>query len=265
MPDTSRELIVFKYRNWTDQFHKDVLLKNELFFAPPASLNDPYDHLVPTNLQLLDTDAKRREYAESIGKRFIDQLPAAFYQRKQEQFIYDLEHNTHALQCRLEQIESNAYNSHYGVLSLSFNCLSKVMWSQYSDKHQGYCIGFYENLLQNVHEQIMGGPIAYSDEYPQVHPLEDLESQVWKKRMRKAKGWEYEAEYRIVRGFNNPPSDNDRILVLPNHFIAEVIIGAKACDQTKSEILAVCREKGIRVFQAKLMPFQYEISKELLS
>ena len=265
MSCTSNDLIVYKYRNWTDQFHKDVLLKNELFFAPPASLNDPYDHLVPMNLQLLDTDAKRREYAGSIGKRFIDQLPIEIYQRKQEQFLFDLENNLPSLQKRSDQLESEMYNNHYGVLSLSFNCLSKVMWSQYSDKHQGYCIGFYENLLQNVHEQIMGGPIAYSDEYPQVHPLEDLESQVWKKRMRKAKEWEHEAEYRIVRGFNNPPSDNDRILVLPPYYISEVIIGAKACDQTKSEILAVCREKGIRVFQARLMPFQYEISKELLS
>src|SRR5690606_27455610 len=63
---------IYKYRNFTDNNHKNVLLKNELYLSSPNSFNDPFDCKIPPNLKLLDTEEKRWKYAERISNREIE-------------------------------------------------------------------------------------------------------------------------------------------------------------------------------------------------
>ncbi len=45
----------------------------------------------------------------------------------------------------LEQQDQFDENDIFGILCLSRNCDSTLMWSHYANKHNGYCIGFDEN------------------------------------------------------------------------------------------------------------------------
>jgi hypothetical protein len=40
-PDIPQEL--FKYRDWSNEIHRSILLKQELFLAPPDSFEDKMD------------------------------------------------------------------------------------------------------------------------------------------------------------------------------------------------------------------------------
>ena len=39
--------VLYKYRDWRNGFHKKILSHNEVFFASPSSLNDPFDCKTP--------------------------------------------------------------------------------------------------------------------------------------------------------------------------------------------------------------------------
>ena len=35
--------ILYKYRDWKNEFHKGLLTHNEIYFSSPKDFNDPYD------------------------------------------------------------------------------------------------------------------------------------------------------------------------------------------------------------------------------
>jgi hypothetical protein len=47
MSETKIPKIIYKYRNWSDKHHKNVLKKNELYMSSPEEFNDPFDCRIP--------------------------------------------------------------------------------------------------------------------------------------------------------------------------------------------------------------------------
>jgi hypothetical protein len=43
--------VVYKYRDWNNPFHKNILLHNEIYLASPKDFNDPFDCRIPMNFQ----------------------------------------------------------------------------------------------------------------------------------------------------------------------------------------------------------------------
>ena len=50
--------IIYKYRSWNNEFHKDVLLKNQVYMSSPEDFNDPFDCRITKNHHLLNTTEK---------------------------------------------------------------------------------------------------------------------------------------------------------------------------------------------------------------
>ena len=70
--------IIYKYRDWEKDFHKTIITKQELYFAQPHTLNDPYDVRPPYNFVVpdLDVEAARkriREAGKSIRPDLTDE------------------------------------------------------------------------------------------------------------------------------------------------------------------------------------------------
>ena len=61
--------IVYKYRNWTDINHQNMLRRNELYLSSPKDFNDPFDCRIPENFYLLDTPEKIQEYIDGFMER----------------------------------------------------------------------------------------------------------------------------------------------------------------------------------------------------
>ena len=175
----------------------------------------------------------------------------------------ELKNNLSELQTRSERIDYESSNRNYGVLSMSIIWYSILMWSHYTDNHKGYCIGFHWDKLQKHSQSFRGGLVNYTHEYPQVDPLEeDLIETIWKKWQYKASDWEYEHEYRIVKGLFM--GDDNRVLEFPDDYIAEIVLGMKMNHSDRVEILAIAKSKDIPVFQTKSVPFKFKLDRERL-
>ena len=59
--------ILYKYRSWYDKNHKKCLTQNELYFAAPDDLNDPFDFKISTmDISQIDSQEKISEFIEII-------------------------------------------------------------------------------------------------------------------------------------------------------------------------------------------------------
>lgn len=84
----------------------------------------------------------------------------------------------------------------------------------------------------------------------------------FKQTHHKAKDWAYEEEYRLTKlYFPFPPSNAERTIKIPEECIEEVLLGLKINEKHKTEILEECRNRQIKVFQARKVPFKFEIER----
>jgi hypothetical protein len=165
--------IVYKYRNWNDPNHKNVLLKNELFLASPKYCNDPFDCRIPMDYNLLDTEEKRKEKVDQLIVEHFDQLIKGRTDVDAE--IKKLDKKFTDLIKTQREYESylfEAQDLYYGILSLSARWDSILMWSHYTRNHSGYCVGFHEQKLRESRLFGMGGSVHYTDDFPSISPLE---------------------------------------------------------------------------------------------
>ena len=64
--------LIYKYRDWENDYHKRIITERELYFAHPHTLNDPYDARPPYNFIVNDINieivrSKLIEYGRTIG------------------------------------------------------------------------------------------------------------------------------------------------------------------------------------------------------
>ena len=255
---------VYKYRSWDDKFHKKVLKENQLYMAALRQFNDPFDGRIPTKFELLNTDEKKWQYAFKMceGRESIFNKNGLTIESESKRIFNELKNSMNLIQGSYSEIEWERNNKYYGVLSLSKRWNSILMWSHYADSHKGYCIGFNGELLQKFNHLSRGGFVNYTDDYPEISPLDDDVYRIWEQWNNKAKEWEYEEEYRIIWGLEKPMENSERILRFPDSFVNEVIIGISASEKTEKEILDICYRKGFPVYKAKAEKFKFNLIKE---
>ncbi|ELT7571668.1 DUF2971 domain-containing protein [Vibrio cholerae] len=177
---------IFKYREFTKS-SIELLVNQELWFAKPDTLNDPFEcqMMMPEMLESIwrhhEVEQKERE--------------------KITQFLTE----------RLDEV---------GICSFSKTRQNQLMWAHYADEHKGFCIGFSERaLMQDIHP-VHSATVEYQDELPykgvierikyfEVHPQSEpsfqnspysiagdiLSSSIGIKYT----NWSYEKEVRLVK------------------------------------------------------------------
>ena len=135
------------------------------------------------------------------------------------------------------------------------------MWSHYANKHQGVCIGFLRDPKSELGDDDACSPITYNDDYPVPRFLDifaDDGRLTHALFYRKASGWNYEKEWRLL--FENA----DPNASLPS-MISRVILGCRCADTTKDAVQAACAAKSIPLFAAIQTPgkFLLEIKRIL--
>lgn len=259
--------IIYKYRNWTNEYHKNLIYKNQLYMSSPEYFNDPFDCRIPSSYMSLDSPEKIEAYVDSFISRHKDFLIGKGLNLRQEKMIMikKFEQNLNQIQLNHEQTLFESQNKHLGVLSLSARWDSILMWSHYGDFHKGYCVGFYEEKLRNSNLFGKGGPISYNPEniIPTVEPGDHSIEKGFLQTHTKSYDWKYEEEYRLVKMFfPNVATEDDRTKVVKDECFAEVIIGLLTPEKAKKEIIKAAREKGLKVYQAKKVPFKFELGRE---
>lgn len=256
--------IIYKYRSWSNEFHRNILTKDELYLSAPKNFNDPFDFGITKNFLLLDSPEKIVRYVdEGIEKHKYWLLKDGLNLASERAFHLKRLQNIEQYQQEYETIEFDANNNHYGVLSLSSRWDSILMWSHYGDFHRGFNVGYNEDMMRESGLFGKGGPVIYSDDYPQIDAFSEHTKEISAIQTHyKSKEWEYEQEYRLIKLFYpKPASETDRIINIPYEFIEEINLGMNISDNDKKEILEIAKEKNIKIFQTKKIPFKFELNK----
>lgn len=246
--------VIYKYRNWVEATHKDVVTKNQLWFSHPFDLNDPKDVRPDYDYDINEIES------EAFYRKLINNTPPQYLHLSQPEIeeigmlqwqkIKSDPHNHFSLN-RKEILSNRKRFDQYGIFSTSANSLDTLTWETYGDNHQGYCIGFNTvDLARNLN--CTCGIVTYSDSpfpYRFLDDKPDLDVLLYKK-----KSWEYEEEFRFLTlGIDIYTS---RLRTVNPDTIAEVVLGHKISKDNEMEILAIVKQR----YGAELPVYKVECS-----
>ena len=262
--------IIFKYRDWTDPNHKRMLTDNELYLTSPKKFNDPFDCRISQNFSLLSKEEE---------DKYITEIAVGGFQAVQRQgknmavVIRDFESrfaNKDAFQAQADSMQFEIQDNCYGIFSCSRRWNSILMWSHYARNHTGICIGLrWDKMVTLLNRNIIGkcGDVMYVTNFPRLKPRagrydEEVLRRAFIQTHTKAKDWDYEEEYRFIHTDPNGIKESNRTIHITDDFFAEVMIGLTTPVDIRNEVLKVCREKGIPVYQVSKKKFKFAISRK---
>lgn len=260
-------MIVYKYRDWKDCYHRNVLMDNQLYLAAPKDFNDPFDCRINHNFSLLN----KQEEEEYINELCIKGFPVSEKLGKDiRKVIHDLEERfkkKDELQKFSNEILFETQDLHYAIFTCSLRWDSILMWSHYARNHTGFCVGLNADKIKESGHFGKLGKVVYQDKFPEIKPRvakkdDTMMQNSFLETHIKATDWQHEEEYRfMITQYPKVLTIEDRIVRIPNDFFAEVILGINIDPADKRDIVAICKGKGIPVFQAKKKEFKFEIDR----
>ena len=212
---------LYKYR--TIEQTEKILNNFSFWFATPDSFNDPFDcnlsEIEPPSL----SDAKK--HFESIGVSGQTLTKSLDLYNKDPNKLIEL----------VKTVKEKTIFSK-GVLSLSEKHDDILMWSHYSDYHQGIVIGL--NMEIDIPFFISPIRIDYQDQYETLNYLSDPNKSTIDTLKIKSSQWEYENEIRIYK-------NNSGLHQIDKKAITEIYFGIKTSEVDIDKIKNICKSKNL--------------------
>ena len=235
---------IYKYRSWTDNFHREIISEQVVFMARPTSFEDPFDCKLQKRYDLLTDDDIYNKYLESSKKDNPNWTRQQHRKFARDWFKKSPMRNKEYIK-QLQNEHFTEFDKRFGVLSLTANPKIYAMWDKYSDNHQGFCVGFHtKKMFKHLGG---GGKVCYYDKLPDILPFDSHEVEHFKQVFSKENKWYFEEEYRTHRFYPNPATIEDRRIKLSKDCYKEIIFGAKQSDVHRQEIISICKAQGLKV------------------
>ncbi len=231
--DLGSQKVLYKYRDWSNDFHKKMLITPSVYLSAPKDFEDPLDCVNPTRYDLLtDSQIFYKLYTESKKKNphfdYKEHWDWAYYWFLQTPLRNPLEFMI------IELITASAFNDRFGVLSLSENPYSLKMWEKYGADNKGFCIAYNGEKLFNFVGS--GCKVTYTDDLPRINAFENFMTQHFKQIFFKTTFWTFEEEYRLHKIWDRPVTIQERNITISNECILEVLLGYDISESDKNEI-----------------------------
>ncbi len=229
---------LFKYERKIE-WAIDILKEGMLYSSNAASFNDPFDGAIP-----LQVDHEPPEYIASVVREMLKKRNGADVIVDSIKSVLNPDGSLDATTCKRITDQADNFiksNANLGIVCLSEDPVSVLMWSHYGDKHTGICLGFWRNgdAANLLGDADVCAPIKYSDEYPKpvFSELYKADGTVSEKLLlTKAREWAYEREWRLMT------DESNRKVKIPAPF-SQVIVGCKTPDAT----IELCRTEALRL------------------
>jgi len=248
--------ILYRYRHLVGE-NRDrtarLLKASVLYFASPASFNDPFDCRVHYSSSGSVSSLRRK--AQSLYKKFIPALNRTERRRRAAEDTKrikgtDLSRGiANGLQSDVERV---------GVLCLSEYRDDVVLWSHYAAGHTGLCLGFRVGADATFFARAQ--PVCYSASFPSIDLQRDPPMmQVEAFLLTKAEGWAYEREWRIIDHDGGPGEKAFH----PNA-LCELMFGARMTDDDKGFVRACLagRQYPVSLLQAQPVRGSYALATQ---
>lgn len=240
--------VLYKYRNWADDYHQRIITHQEIYLAHPSSFNDPFDGNIPIRWDLLTYEDCLKKNLELVQMLHKDK-PLKL-QRQVAKQITDSKQFWHPDTIKKESPEDiEKWDKIIGLLSLSEKKDDILMWSHYSNFHKGFVVGLHTDSLMNNYDFDFIGKVHYQEDYPLVSGHDDTDERFKKKFFTKSNAWSYENEWRFSKNHIK-----NRIIKLRKESFAEIVIGCQIGQNEKSVIMMDIRRNfgyNIKILEAK--------------
>lgn len=182
----------YKYRSFdnifapeNEQYTNHIILNSSLFFSPIKNFNDPFDC--------------RLSYRQEYSKQEIRQFYIQYLERnpgniRLKDFMKVYSNNQSFI--TFQNQTTNKLIAKIGILSLSTNPNSILMWSHYSSNHTGLVFEFTRAKNSICFDRYY--KVDYSIKYDLLSYTTTNKDEIPKLMLTKHKDWEYESEYRII-------------------------------------------------------------------
>jgi hypothetical protein len=227
--------VFYKYRPVNERT-KNLLSRRELYFPLAAEINDPFDCRIilnrdapPETLWPMLKAHLQKKYAtadevEVVYRLLMDTAPKGYNvtRERAEKFVADEEWRKMPTHTEIGYMNIlSARLAKTRLLCMSAVPDSLLMWSHYSDSHQGICLGFAPDPVLSKMK-----PVTYVRDYPDVSSyLVDDEAYVNLSLYTKSIDWKYEKEWRLV--LTAADRITNPIYRFPSGTLSEVVFGCQ--------------------------------------
>jgi hypothetical protein len=225
---------LYRYRPFSPDRLKQIIIESRLYFTPPKDFNDPFDCKPFMNLAGPQSELDEFFTHQAIAK--YEGNPSDIRRLVQS------ECGPHVNLSKKVEAVSNLWHE---TFTMGICCFSEpkdniLMWSHYADCHRGVCLEFEFSKTERPFSDAR--PIEYTSTYPEMNFLKQ-EGRKSGMFLRKASDWSYEKEWRV---FNKPGLVSFRPGLLTG-----IIFG---CQVQKSDIDLVhswIGDRSIALYRAK--------------
>ncbi|HEX7763603.1 MAG TPA: DUF2971 domain-containing protein [Cellvibrio sp.] len=240
---------------------KTYLSDGLLRFTPPSALNDPYEVLPGISDEALESSfasvkSKYSEMPEHL--RNLENDPSPFIE--------------HFLKQGMGKI-----NNSLGILSLSESWNNPLMWSHYTDSHQGLCIGFNSkhsffavNKIGETKQGMIALPVKYSDRRfvltAKKMNMKDVHDVLYVKSI----DWKYEKEVRVIATLDkavkivDATPFNISLFNVPHDAICEIVIGLRATQEIQESAMRLANELSISLYKTVISRQTFNLERILI-
>lgn len=260
--------IIYKFRDWKNKYHKQILTRREIFIPPPLEFNDPFDCRIPESFHMLNTDEKIEKYLNDFIIRNLEYLKAnQFDISKYIAFLKkDLKENTSIYQERLNQIYSRDGNLYFGIFSSSKIWNNILMWAHYSANHSGFCVGFNREILYDHLPNANAASVIYTKKFPLIDPFNDFVQKMFLKSHSKAINWRYEKEYRFfINSYPDKLSIEKRKVKITKECFNCVMIGLTFPTDQIGLIKKLADKLGVPLYQIYIADQTFRIKRKKIN
>ena len=259
---------LYKYRAF-NELSLNMLIEDRIYFADPASFNDPLDAKPNLNTDLcvdemreilslllderINAEMKSAASVLKFGGPSISDRIAKITQRQKAQIFEDISYHAsnpeyegsdptlRMLGYHVEEELLRRYDK--GVFSAAERPNCPLMWSHYGDQHRGVCLGYSIPSASGleIRKVEYGGSrlVSARDVQAMVRGDDDAKRRVDEAVLfRKARPWRYEREWRAV----GPRGEQDSGLELE-----EVLFGMRCREPVKYAVIMALKYRGRKV------------------
>jgi hypothetical protein len=263
--------LLYRYRKFDEYgYYKDLLKRNILFFSSPKKFNDPFDCRVYPNYEVGSDKAILKKMKELLIHKNPSWPLSEIKKEVRKEFQNNIEriHNPKLMVERMNSMIDNFF----GIASFSETNKNLLMWSHYSDSHQGFCVEYdahriYDitvNYLNKLDKLIVFHKIIYEPGYPIIDPyITSFDTKEFLKMITiKSDIWSYEIEWRLVY-YKFP----DVSLDFPDDIIKSIYFGVNCTEKMIEECknLISTKKKIPILYKAKLLHRIYGIDYDIIN
>jgi hypothetical protein len=228
--------VVYKYRDWQDQYHKRILTHKELFFASPLDCHEYHELKLSYDLASVTPEDLYNHYLRIYGSS--EEAKDAAKKFVESNIFY-----TENFKLKKEQEYRKSLNEFISIFSVSSQYHNPHLWDSFAKYKTGICVGIYTNkLISDPRMAGMYGKVNYYS--PEKIPLvkafhngphdtiSDIHSIIYTLPVI----FEDEKEFR----FSKSELQENRIIV-DKSYIKEIILGENIKMEDREEIINLCK------------------------